>query len=226
MSTAHTPATAAIQRRLERWELQHLRLLAAQQAEQIEELQRRVAWAEDCAERWRDDALDMQEQLADSAGGQPGLTMGGRLVVLKPEADAAASVPAIGQPWPSIAGSLYAGIAVAEGDQPDGHIVLLPDEPANPLCWQDALKWAEDLGHGAHAPMRHESALLYANLQGQFDPSAWYWTSTVAAGDGSYAWRQDFFDGNQLNLHKSYEGRVRAVRRFAVQSFNPSRPAA
>jgi hypothetical protein len=78
----HSPATIAIQRKLDRWELEHLRLLAAQQAEQIEELQRRLAWAEDCAERWRDDALDLQAQLADSVGGVPGLTRDGQLVVV------------------------------------------------------------------------------------------------------------------------------------------------
>lgn len=86
MSAAHSPATAAIQRKLDRWELQHLRLLCAQQAEQIEELQRRAAWAEDCAERWRDDALDMQHQLANDTGGQPGLMRDGRLVVVPPPA--------------------------------------------------------------------------------------------------------------------------------------------
>lgn len=82
MSTTHTPATSAIQRRFERWELQHLRLLAAQQAEQIDELQRRLAWAEDCAERWRDDALELQHHLAERTGAQPGLTQCGRLVVV------------------------------------------------------------------------------------------------------------------------------------------------
>ena len=81
MSPRHTTATLALQRRLERWELPHLRLLAAQQAEQIEELQRRLAWAEDCAERWRDDALALQEELATATGGVPGLTQAGQIVV-------------------------------------------------------------------------------------------------------------------------------------------------
>lgn len=85
MSAArHSPATAAIQRRLERWELAHLRSLAAQQAEQIEALERRCAWAEDCAERWRDDALELHSGLSDASGGVPGLTMDGRLVVAAP----------------------------------------------------------------------------------------------------------------------------------------------
>ena len=85
MSAKHTPATLAIQSKLDRWELEHLRLLAAQQAEQIEELQRRVLWAEDCAERWRDDALDLHQQLADSTGSIRGLTPTGKLVIVQPE---------------------------------------------------------------------------------------------------------------------------------------------
>lgn len=212
------PDLAAIQRKLDRWELDHLRLLAAQQAEQIEELQRRVAWAEDCAERWRDDALDLQSQLADDTGGAPGLTMSGRLVVVPPQQPAA---PAIGQPWPGIEGSLYAGIAAAEDGQSDGHLVLLPDVPADELRWDAAQVWAEGLGNGAHAPSRTESALLYAHLRAVFQTD-WHWTSTAYSTDGSYAWIQRFSSGGQNGSHKSYEGRCRAVRRFPLQSFDPS----
>lgn len=78
----HSPATAAIQRKLERWELDHLRALAAQQAEQIETLERQLAYAEDLAESWRRDALDMQDELASCAGGAPGLTVQGHLCVV------------------------------------------------------------------------------------------------------------------------------------------------
>lgn len=217
MTTPNTPATAALQRRFERWELQHLRLLARQQAEQIEELQRRAAWAEDCAERWRDDALDMQEQLAGETGGQPGLTQDGRLVVAE-----VALMPTIGEPWPGIDGSLYAGVAAAEGGQPDAHLVLLPDLPAEALAWQAAIDWATSLGNGAHLPTRPESALLYANLRDQLDRDNWHWTSTPYERDGSFAWGQSFYFGGQGTNRKSYEGRCRAVRRFDAQSFNPS----
>ena len=79
----HTPATAAIQRRLERWELDHLRALAAAQAEQIETLQRQLSYAEDLADSWRRDALDVQEDLAARHGGAPGLTIDGRLVIVQ-----------------------------------------------------------------------------------------------------------------------------------------------
>ncbi len=40
-----------------------------------------------------------------------------------------ASVPRIGEPWPGIDGSAYAGLSRGEAGQPDMHLVLLPDEP-------------------------------------------------------------------------------------------------
>lgn len=220
----HTPATAAIQRRFERWELDHLRMLAAQQAEQIEELTRRLDWADDCAERWRDDALDLQRQIADDTGGAPGLTVDGRLVVV-PNPLGAEDLPPIGHPWPGIAGSLYAGIAVAEGDgQPDGHIVLLPDQPAGTLAWADAVAWGESLGDGAHVPTRAESALLYANLRDHLNRDDWHWTSTSYADDegSSYAWFCLFSYGGQHFSARSAKGCAVAVRRFDARSFDPS----
>lgn len=223
----HTPATAAIQRRLERWELDHLRLLARQQAEQIEELERRLSWAEDCAERWRDDALDLQTQLADDTGGAPGLTMSGSLVVVANDRAAAVTPtpPPIGHPWPRIPGSHYAGIAAAEGDgRPDGHIVLLPDRPAGKLAWADAVAWGESLGDGAHVPPRTEAALLYANLRDHLNRDDWHWTSTPYAGDdgSSCAWYCHFHDGSQSFTTRSAKGCAVAVRRFDARSFDPS----
>jgi len=84
MSARHTPATLAIQRRLERLELDHLRALAAEQAAQIDELQSRLEWAEDCAEHWRQHSLDLINDLGDDCA--PGLTVDGRLVVIPAQA--------------------------------------------------------------------------------------------------------------------------------------------
>ena len=44
----------------------------------------------------------------------------------------------------------------------------------------------------------------------------WYWSSTQHASSPSDAWGQDFNDGNQDIIHKSYEGRARAVRRLPI----------
>jgi len=76
------PAHTTLQRKLHAWELTHLRLVVADQqaqldalAAQITQLQRELSYAEDSAERWRDDAL----QAIEDAGCSPGLTMSGHL---------------------------------------------------------------------------------------------------------------------------------------------------
>jgi hypothetical protein len=73
-------------RKLQTWELQHLRQLVAAQQAQIEaqsadiaQLQRELSCAEDSAERWRDDAL----QAIEDAGCAPGLTITGQLIAVQ-----------------------------------------------------------------------------------------------------------------------------------------------
>lgn len=85
MRRRHTRETARIQRRFERWELDHLREHAAQLAGQVErlaaeidDLKRQLAWAEDREERWHDDAL----QVMRDTGLLPGLTLNGQVVAV------------------------------------------------------------------------------------------------------------------------------------------------
>jgi hypothetical protein len=87
--TPDSPALARLRRRLERLELTHLRSFIEEQRTAIEALQaeladtqRRLSWAEDNADRWRDDFL----QAIDHAGATPGLTVDGQVVALQPEA--------------------------------------------------------------------------------------------------------------------------------------------
>lgn len=82
---AHTAATLRIQRRLERWELDHLRELVAQQAAQIDELQRQLSQAEDAANFWARSHHDLAEHLADDTEDARtiGLTAGGELLVVR-----------------------------------------------------------------------------------------------------------------------------------------------
>lgn len=76
---------ARIQAKLERWELQHLRALAAEQAERIEQLEQQLAAADDLAEFWRDahhtlvDHLDHDSEDARCIG----LTKDGALLVVR-----------------------------------------------------------------------------------------------------------------------------------------------
>jgi hypothetical protein len=112
-------------------------------------------------------------------------------------------LPALGA---AFEGGVFAGITT----KPDGThcaVVLLADQPDKPLPWKAAMAWAKKLK--AELPARPVSALLYANVRSQFDP-VWYWTCEEF--DGSYAWGQLFHYGSQYDIHKSYEGRARAVR--------------
>lgn len=79
MAKHHTKETLSIQRRLERWELDHLRALCAVQAEEIERLQRELIYAEDCADMWQRGHERTSEHLA--AQHSVGLTVAGDIVV-------------------------------------------------------------------------------------------------------------------------------------------------
>jgi hypothetical protein len=136
---------------------------------------------------------------------------------LKSKTDDRSQPPAIGQPWPG-QGGIYAGLARGEDGAPDYHLVLAIEQPAVRVKWDAGMDWAKGVEADGHQdfglPTRFESALLYANLRDQFDTSAWYWTSTQYSDD--YAWNQDFDSGYQGSSDKSYEGRVRAVRRLTA----------
>ena len=113
-------------------------------------------------------------------------------------------------------GERYAGIALDATGKPTHHVVLLPEQPAERLSWNDAIAWAASIG--AELPTRQEAALLFANAKDAFEP-AWHWTSEQYAGyasNASTAWYQNFGSGNQNDYGKSCKGRVRAVRRFLI----------
>lgn len=48
-------------------------------------LRTRLAWAEDCTEHWREEALEALNRDADALGVSPGLTINGRLVLCLPQ---------------------------------------------------------------------------------------------------------------------------------------------
>ena len=81
-------AVTTLRKRLERWELDHLRSLAASLADRLEQAQERIealeseasrAW--DAAEGWRMDAMELVNELQES-GQDVGLTQSGALVVM------------------------------------------------------------------------------------------------------------------------------------------------
>lgn len=81
----HSPATARIQRRLERWELDHLRALAADLAERVEQLEQSLADAYDSAEFWRESHHRLEVHLQDDTEDARciGLTRQGDLLVVR-----------------------------------------------------------------------------------------------------------------------------------------------
>jgi hypothetical protein len=79
MAQQHTKETISIQRRLERWELDHLRALCAVQAEEIERLQRDVQCAEDCSNMWQ----RIHDITEENPGARIGLTISGDIVALE-----------------------------------------------------------------------------------------------------------------------------------------------
>lgn len=129
------------------------------------------------------------------------------------------NVPQIGQPWPG-QGGLYAGVARGRDGAPDCHLILAADKPETDLTWKRGIAWAMAVTVDGHSdftlPTRFESALLYANLQEQFEPR-WHWTGTQYSA--SSAWTQHFGSGFQYNDVKRDKARCRAVRRLPI---NPS----
>jgi hypothetical protein len=203
------PALRALRRRLERWELEHLRNHAACMAEHVEMLEGQLQRAEDCAESWREDAMRLIEDSLGE-GEAPGLTMSGRLVVVKTDDQSQTpALPAIGA---ELQGGTYAGITCDKQGKPYA-LVLLADKPDDTLAWQPAMDWAKSIG--AELPNRVEGALLFANLPDAFE-KAWHWTNEQYAGNESFAWCQGFDDGSQYGGLKSYAARARAVRRLPI----------
>jgi Xaa-Pro aminopeptidase len=88
------PAIKRLRARLNRWELEHLRELAASLHEQLEDALSRAYSAEHCSEMWRDAAEQLQNEMRESGGAHAtlGLTMQGDLVLVSGESQAAEAV--------------------------------------------------------------------------------------------------------------------------------------
>lgn len=138
------------------------------------------------------------------------------------------TLPALGQPMPGHSGTSYAGILTSADGRP--YILLLLDEqPAQPLDWQAAMDWAATVG--ADLPTQPELAHLYATLQAAglpwragrapFDED-WHWSNETARWSTSSARSCYFSLGYLTTSDKSTHARARAVRRLPLQSFDAS----
>ncbi|EPO8089462.1 hypothetical protein [Pseudomonas aeruginosa] len=75
----------ALLRRLDEQAYDQLCAEAARLAEANERLRGELACMEACAEGWREEAMNLHEQLAQALGGQCGITQSGALVVVPVE---------------------------------------------------------------------------------------------------------------------------------------------
>jgi hypothetical protein len=109
-------------------------------------------------------------------------------------------------------GERYAGVVLNDDGSFSHHLILSAFKPETDLNWKDAMALGEKMR--LSLPTKQESALLYANLQDQFDAGYWHWTSTQFSEDD--AWDQYFDDGHQYYDDKDYERRCRFVRRISA----------
>ncbi len=124
----------------------------------------------------------------------------------------------IGAPVPGLVNAIYAGIAPAEGDMPQAHLVLWVETPKTRQNYEASVALAKAVNPetDSHLPTRSESALLYATLRDQIEKDGWYWTSTYYYEDKDAAFVQDFYDGDQTFGNLDDEYRALAVSRFAL----------
>jgi uncharacterized protein YciW len=71
-----------LKRRLDRWELEHLRQHAAELADCLEAAEERASAAEQACDFWHAQSVNAHYAAADAAGGMPGITMDGSLVIV------------------------------------------------------------------------------------------------------------------------------------------------
>lgn len=121
-------------------------------------------------------------------------------------------------------GGIYAGITTGKDGAPYA-LVLLPHKPVGDLSWQEAMDWAKGALVEGDLPTRPEAALLFANVRDHL-VKAWHWTNETDEDDASCAWFCYFGSGGQFYLRKSASGAAVAVRRLALESFNPFKDAA
>ena len=156
-----------------------------------------------------------------------------------------AAIPALGEYWPGQGGH-NGGLVAAHGDIADHYLIISAKDAGNhewggrgsesqATSKRDGFANAIALMEGEHSSVKaassyttdgHDDFYLPAiaelyhcwlNAPDLFGKSTWYWSSTQRSAD--YAFSMTFDDGSQISLDKSYELRVRPVRRLFIDSF-------
>ncbi|EJO5057985.1 DUF1566 domain-containing protein [Pseudomonas aeruginosa] len=152
-------------------------------------------------------------------------------------------IPAIGAEWPG-QGGIYAGLMRGHDGHPDYHLIVASAESGGELQWggygsksSATSKWdglantkalVEEGGHPAaefaasvtisghkdfYLPAQAELMLAWANLPEVF-AEGWHWSSTQYSAYGAFG--TYFLVGYAYNLVKSYDFRVRPVRKILI----------
>ena len=120
-------------------------------------------------------------------------------------------MPKIGELWEGH-GGIYSGIV--RGKDFDLHVIKREHNTQKDLPYEQALKWATKPGKGFkdwRLPTRREAALLYTNLQDQFE-AMWFWCGEEYPADITCMWVQTFGYGRQADLRKTDGARTCSVR--------------
>ena len=107
-------------------------------------------------------------------------------------------------------GEHYAGAVLDADGNHLRDLILLPQRHGERLTWDDAKKWAEEVG--GELPTLQEQALIYANCKPHLE-GVYHWSYEEYEGSASYAWLCDFIYGYQTYDPKNYELSAVAVRR-------------
>ena len=89
---------------------------------------------------------------------------------------------------------------------------------SGPMSWDEAMKYAMELGDGWRLPTIEELKTLLdrgrTNPASSFPemPTYFFWSSSSCAGSASIAWLVSFYNGLVLNYVKSNTYYVRCVR--------------
>ncbi len=161
---------------------------------------------------------------------------------LPANAPAMSIIPALGEYWPGQGGS-NSGLVAARGDVP-AHYLIIAKEDVGDHEWggygkesaatsktdgsantvvliegehpaaKAAAAYTADGHSDFYLPACAELYHCWVNVPELFAKDTWYWSSTLRSA--YYAFTLHFGDGNQYYCGKSYELRVRPVRRLFI----------
>ena len=194
-----------MRKRLEKWELEHLRELAIQLQDRLERAEADAIQERTFGDHWHREAMSMISELS-AEGRTIGLTKSAEILVSAPPTSSL-EVPILNE------GEIYLGAIICGESAHRHHTILLPGDVEN-KTWKQAMKWAAD--QGGELPNRVEQALLFAALKSEFQESA-YWSNSQHAVFSDFAWCQNFGSGSQYNYNTYDKLRARAVRRLIIQ---------